>query len=61
MSEMTVYLTRMAIQSIDFSTYSPSIVVVSAAYAATAFLKNSEAYKCNETTMFCIEARKIIF
>lgn len=59
--EMGLLLVKMAIQNNDFSKHSPSILVISAFYAATAFLKHSKAYDSAETSKFCSEARRVIF
>ena len=48
-------------QNNDFTRHSPSILVISAFYAATAFLKHSKKYDAAETSKFCAEARKLIF
>jgi len=51
----------MAIQNNDFTTNSPSILVVAALYAATAFLKHSKKHNSTETNKFCTDARNSIF
>ena len=48
-------------QNIDFCKYSPSILVISAFYASTAFLKHAKLYESPQTSLFCSEVRKIIF
>ena len=58
---MALLLTKMAIQCVDFSAYSPSVLALSAIYAATAFLKHSRTYCCPATSSFCTEVRAIIF
>lgn len=35
--------------------------MISAFYAATAFLKHSKKHEATETNKFCTEARKVIF
>ena len=59
--EMGLLLVKMAIQNNEFSRHSPSVLVISAFYAATAFLKHSKKYDSVETSKFCSEARKAIF
>ena len=61
LSEMGLLLTKMAIQCVDFCPYSPSVLVLAALYASTAFLKHSQQYHSEETTRFCTEVRQIIF
>jgi hypothetical protein len=51
----------MAIQCIDFSEYSCSIIVISSFYAATAFIKNFKEIQFSETANFINEVRNIIF
>ena len=58
---MGLLLVKMALQNNDFTRHSPSIVVISAFYAATAFLKHSKKLDQAETSKFCSEARKVIF
>jgi hypothetical protein len=40
LNSISLLLVKMAIQCIDFSEYSCSIIVISSFYAATAFIKN---------------------
>ena len=54
-------LIKMAIQCLDFSSYSPSVVVLSALYASTAFVKHSKTYRGETATTFCTQMRLIIF
>jgi len=54
-------LVKMAIQNNEFTRSSPSILVISALYAATAFLKHSKVHSSKETIKFCSDARKAIF
>jgi hypothetical protein len=58
---MSLFLTKMAIQCADFCPYSPSTLVISSLYSATAFLKHSEEYASEDTDRFCSEVRRIIF
>ena len=44
LGSMALLLIKMAIQNSDFLLYSPSILVVSALYSATAFLKHSRNF-----------------
>lgn len=44
LGSMALLLIKMAIQNADFLLYSPSILVVSALYSATAFLKHSRNF-----------------
>jgi len=61
LSEMALLLTKMSLQCIDFQAYSSSVVVLSAIYASTAFVKHSRTYKGEYTTRFCQQVRKVIF
>lgn len=58
---MSLLLIKMAVQCLDFVHYSQSILVISAVYASTAFLKHSEDYNGEDTNKFINEVRKIIF
>ena len=58
---MALVLTKMSMQNIDFCKHSPSIVVVSSFYAATAFLKHSKKYESPDNSSFCSEVRNAIF
>jgi len=58
---MGMILVKMSIQNVEYCKWSPSIVVLAAMYAATAFLKHSKKYECNDTANFCTEVRKLIF
>ena len=60
-SEMSMLLIKMSIQNVDYCKYSPSIVVISTLYAATAFLKHSKKNEGPETSKFCTEVRAILF
>ena len=51
----------MSLQCRDFLQYSPSTIVVSSLYSATAFLKHSQQHRCDRTNKFINEVRKIIF
>ena len=51
----------MTIQSKDFCKYSKSILVISAIYAATAFLKHSLEYSGDDANILVNEIRQIIF
>lgn len=59
--QQALLLVKMAIQNNDFTTNSPSILVLAALYAATAFLKHSKIHSSIETSKFCTNARKSIF
>jgi hypothetical protein len=61
LGDMGMILTKMAVQCADFSPYSPSTLVVASLYSATAFLKHSQQYSCEDTDRFCSEVRRIIF
>jgi hypothetical protein len=61
LSQMSMLLSKMSIQCIDFSSYSPSVVVLASLYAATAFVKHSKTYKGDFTSRFCQQVRKVIF
>jgi flagellar biosynthesis regulator FlbT len=61
LSEMSMLLTKMAVQCADFCPYSPSTLVISSFYSATAFLKHSQQYASEDTDRFCQEVRRIIF
>lgn len=61
LGEMGLFLIKMGVQCADFCPYSPSTLVISSLYAATAFLKHSRMYQSDDTTRFCSEIRKIIF
>lgn len=61
LSEMTLLLVKMSVQCRDFLAYSPSTIVTSALYAATAFLKHSNAYTSAATVLFVEEVRANIF
>lgn len=61
LSHMTLILVKMSLQCIDFSAYSPSVVVLSALYASTAFVKHSKTYKGDFTSRFCQLVRKVVF
>jgi hypothetical protein len=50
---MSMMLIKMSLQCIDFSAYSPSMVVMASMYAATAFVKHSKTYKGDFTSRFC--------
>ena len=54
-------LIKMSIQCNDFSSYSPSIVVLASLYASTAFVKHSKTYRGETATTFCTQMRLIIF
>ena len=58
---MSLVLIKMTIQSKDFCKYSKSIVVISAIYAATAFLKHSQEHSGDYTNNLVNEIRQIIF
>ena len=60
-SEMALLLTKMCMQNADYCNLSPSVVVISSFYAATAFLKHSNKYGGTETNIFIAEIRKHIF
>jgi len=60
-AEMGMILVKMSIQNVEYCKWSPSIVVLASMYAATAFLKHSKKYECNDTSNFCTEVRKLIF
>lgn len=60
-SEMSMLLVKMSIQNVDYCKYSPSVVVISTLYAATAFLKHSKKNEGPETSRFCTEVRGILF
>lgn len=53
LQQMSMMLTKMSIQCIDFSAYSASVVVLAAIYASTAFVKHSKMYKGEFTSRFC--------
>lgn len=53
LSQMAMMLTKMSIQCIDFSAYSPSVVVLASIYASTAFVKHSKTFKGDFTSRFC--------
>jgi hypothetical protein len=59
-TDMAMLLVKMGMQNIDFCNYSPSILVISSFYAASAFLKHSQKYGSPETSNFCAELRKAI-
>lgn len=61
LAQMSLLLTKMAVQCVDFSAYSPSILALAAIYASTAFLKHSRTFYCSATSSFCTEVRSIIF
>ena len=61
LGSMGMLLTKMAIQCADFCPYSPSTLVIASLYSATAFLKHSTQYSCEDTDRFCSEVRRIIF
>jgi len=61
LGDMGMLLTKMAIQCADFSPYSPSTLVIASLYSATAFLKHSQQFACEDTDRFCSEVRRIIF
>lgn len=61
LGSMALLLVKMAIQNADFLLYSPSILVVSALYSATAFLKHSRNFQGDRTSYLVGEVRKIIF
>jgi len=60
-SDMSMVLVKMSIQNVEYCKWSQSIVTLAALYAATAFLKHSRKYECQETSIFCTEVRKLIF
>ena len=60
-TDMAMLLIKMGMQNVDFCDYSPSILVISSFYAATAFLKNSKKHGSTETSNFCQDCRKTIF
>lgn len=60
-SEMSMLLIKMSIQNVDYCKYSPSVVVISTLYAATAFLKHSKKNEGPETSKFCTEVRALLF
>ena len=60
-SSMSILLIKMAVQCVDFMLYSQPILVASAIYASTAFLKHSTVYNGEDTDKFIDEIRKIIF
>lgn len=57
---LSLLFIKMAIQNIEFSQYSHSVIVISSFYAATAYLKSSKKHECIDTMAFCSEVRKII-
>lgn len=59
--EMGMILIKMSMQNVEYTKWSPSIVVLSCMYASTAFLKHSKKYSCTDTSNFCTEVRKLIF
>lgn len=61
LSSMTMMLVKMSLQCIDFCSYSPSILVLAALYASTAFVKHSKTYRGDYTNRFCQNVRRIIF
>jgi ubiquinone biosynthesis protein COQ9 len=61
MSQMGMFLTKMALQCADFCIYSPSTLVLAALYSSTAFLKHSKSHQGEDTTRFVSEIRRIIF
>ena len=58
---MALLLIKMSVQCIDFSLYSPSVMVVSALYAATAFVKHSKTFSSEQTNQFCSFVRAQLF
>jgi len=58
---MSLLLIKMSVQCLDFVHYSQSILVISAIYASTAFLKHSQEFNGEDTNKFINEVRKIIF
>ena len=60
-SSMSLLLIKMAVQCSDFMLYSQPILVISAIYASTAFLKHSSVYQGSDCDKFINEVRKIIF
>ena len=60
-SKMALLLVKMALQSLQFINYSYSILVLSAIYASTAFLKHSQEFNGEDTNKFIEEVRKVIF
>jgi len=60
-ADMSMILVKMSIQNVEYCRWSPSIVTLATLYAATAFLKHSRKYECQETSIFCGEVRKLIF
>ena len=55
---MALLLIKMAVQCIDFSMYSPSVLVISSLYAATAFVKHSKTFSSEQTNHFCSFVRE---
>ena len=53
-------LVKMAMQNNSFTRQSPSVVTISAFYAATGFLKNSKKHNQTETARFCAQVRKVV-
>jgi hypothetical protein len=50
---MGLMLIKMAIQNVEYCSYSISTIVISGLYAATAFLKHSKKYEGELTSKFC--------
>ena len=61
LAKMSNMLTMMSIQCIDFSSYSPSTVVMASLYASTAFVKHSKSYRGDLTNKWVALIRKFIF
>ena len=60
-NKMALLLIKMAMQNIQFIHYSCSILVLSAIYASTAFLKHSQEFGGDDTNKLIEEVRKVIF
>lgn len=56
----SLLLLKMAMQNNSFTHQSPSVLAISALFAATGFLKNSKKHNQTETARFCAQARKAI-
>lgn len=62
LSRQALLLVKMAIQNNEFTVNSPSVLVMAALYAATAFLKYSKSHSCSkEACKFCMDARHALF
>lgn len=61
MREMSILLIKMSLQSLNFCSYSPSIVTISSIFASTAFVKHSKTLKNDHINIFCKLVRKIVF